>query len=101
MNKALSLKELAKLIKICKNDGVSSLEYGDLKLSMVVPDQSSMTPAPQARASAKKASQITERASLQSQFNDSQMALETLHVEDPVLHEALLMQGALGEEKIN
>lgn len=101
MNKPFSLKELAKLIKICKNDGVSYLEYGDLKLSMDVPDKSSITPAPQARASAKKASQITDKASVQTQFDDAQQALETLHVEDPSAYEALLMQGALGEEKIN
>lgn len=101
MEKPISLKELAKIIKICKNDGVSSLEYGNLKISMITPEKGIMTPAPQASASAKKASQITEKANVQSQYDDVQQVLETLHVEDPVRYEALLMQGALGDEKIN
>lgn len=98
-NKHFSIKELEKLIKICKNMGVSSLKYGDLQLSIGVTENSPMTPAPQARGSAKKASQIAELALLQEQYDSARHALETLHVENPSAYEALLMQGALGEEK--
>jgi hypothetical protein len=104
MNKPFSSKELAKLSKICKNDGVSMefYENGNLKkISKELTENQSLTPAPQARASAKKASQITENASLQSQYDLAREALETLQLEDPSAYEALLMQGALGEEKIN
>jgi len=99
MDTPFSLKELAKLIKICKNDGVSCLEYGNVKISMSSPEKQLMTPAPLARASAKKVSKISESAELQSQYDESRVALETLHVEDPVAYEALLIQGALDEEK--
>jgi len=99
MDKPFSLKELAKIIKICKNDGVSYFEYGDLKIRIGAPEQPPITPAPLARVSAKKVLQIAEKADLQSQYDSSKDALETMHVEDPSAYEALLIQGALGEEK--
>lgn len=99
-----TLKQLEKLAKICKTKGVSIEFFQDgslKKISKDVPDQSSLTPAPQARVSAKKASQIEEAGNLQDQYDKSTQEIETLHVEDPSAYEALLMQGALGEEKIN
>jgi hypothetical protein len=98
MDKKYSIKELEKLMKSCHNMGVS-LEYRDLKISVVATENSSTTPAPQARVSAKKASQITEIANLQDQYDAAQLALDTLNVANPSAYEALLMQGALGEEK--
>ena len=100
MDKRYSIKELEKLIKICKNKSVS-LEYGDLKISVAATENSSTTPAPQARVSAKNASQITEIANLQDQYDSARLALETLNIADPSAYEALLIQGALGEEKDN
>ena len=99
MNKPITIKELEKLIKICKNMGVSTLEFGNIKISMGSPEQQLMTPAPQVRVSAKKVSQITEKAELQSQLEGNEDALGTMHVEDPSGYEALLMQGALGEKE--
>lgn len=91
----ISLKELAKLIKICKNDGVSHLKYGDIELSMIEPEKPFMTPAPQVRGSAKKAKEIEEKGKLQEGFNLSQDVYETLHIENPALAEEMLIRGEL------
>jgi len=99
MDNKISLKELAKIIKLCKDNGVSNLEFENLKLRMTDASPQVMTPAPQARGSAKKAKAITEKADLQSQYDVAQVVAETLHVEDPVAYEAMLMRGELGEEK--
>ncbi|MFN9976621.1 MAG: hypothetical protein ACK58T_42645 [Phycisphaerae bacterium] len=94
-----SLKELATLIKLCKKNGVS-LKYDGLEiLSVDVLSQGSTTPAPQARGSAKKALEVTEKAALQLQFDEAQEIAETLHVEDPVAYERMLIEGELGETK--
>ena len=102
MDKKYSIKELEKMMKYCHNNGVSLefYENGNLKkISVIVTENSFTTPAPQARASAKTASQITDTANLQNQYDIARMALDTLNVADPSAYEALLMQGALGEEK--
>lgn len=96
-----SIKELAKLIKLCKTNNVSSLKYDGIELSIGVPSQESMTPAPQARGSAKKALQVTEKSDLQLQFNEAKAIAETLHVEDPVAYERMLIEGELSEAKEN
>jgi len=99
MNKPISVKELAKLIKICKNMGVSSLKYGEIELSLDAPDKPSCTPTTQARGSNRKAQAVTEIAGLQAQHNLAQEIVETLHVEDPAAYEAMLIRGEFGEEK--
>lgn len=100
MKRELSLKELAKLIKICKNEGVSSLKYGELQISIGTTENLPMTPKHQARRSA-KAEQVTETANLQSQYDLAREISETLHVEDPVAYESMLINGELGEAKEN
>lgn len=100
-NKLISLKELAKLIKICKTEGVSSLQYGEIQLSMVAPEKPSMTPAPQARGSAKKALEVSEKQDLQTQFDLARESIEVMHVEDPVGFEQALINGELDEAKEN
>lgn len=96
-----TLKDIAKLIRVCKTNGVSHYEYGDLKLSFDVTENPSKTPSPQARGSAKKAIQIEEKGSLQEQMNLAQHVLETLHVEDPAAFEALLIDREISEAKEN
>lgn len=97
----LNLKKLAKILNYCKNNGVLSLEYGDLKISMAPPEKQVMTPVPQARGSAKQAERIEEQANVQSQFDEAREDLSTLHVEDPVLFEKLQLQGELSEGQEN
>lgn len=99
MDIKLTLKELEKLIKVCKTMGVSKFKYGDIEFCMGEASQPTMTPAPQARGSAKKAKAITDHTELQAQYDLVQAVAETLHVEDPSAYEAMLIQGELGEEK--
>jgi hypothetical protein len=99
--KPISTKELAKLIKICKNEGVSSLKFGEVHISMTPTENLVMTPSPQARGSAKKAEKITTKASLQMQYDEAQLLAETLHVEDPAAFEKMLIDGEFSEAKEN
>lgn len=93
-----SLKELEKLIKICKKQGVSELKHGDFQISFDVPDKASNTPIALAGGS-KKTKEVTEQAHLQEEFNSARDQIDTLHVENPLAYEEALYRGELGEEK--
>jgi len=96
--KEITIKDLAKIIKLCKSNGISSLKYGDIEISIAVPEKPAVTSYPQARGSAKKAKIVAEKADLQDQFDRASEDLETLHLEDPAGYEALLIRGELGVE---
>jgi chemotaxis protein CheY-P-specific phosphatase CheC len=101
VNKTISVKELAKLIKVCKNEGVSRLKYGDIEVSIGMTENLPMTPSPQARGSAKKAEKIEAKAYLQMQYDEARVLAETLHVEDPAAFEKMLIDGEFSEAKEN
>lgn len=99
MNVKFSTKELAKLIKICKNNNVSSLKFGDIQLSFGVTENPSRTALPQARGSEKAGKEIEERGKLQEGFNASRVFAESLQLEDPLKYEQMLMDRELIEEE--
>lgn len=101
MNKPLPVKELAKLIKICKDKGVSQLKYGEIELTFDVTDHPSKKTTPQARGSAIKAKEIEDRQSLQSQYDDANEIASTLLIENPAEYEAMLTRGELEIAKEN
>ena len=80
---------------------VSSLKYGEIELSLDLPEKKSKTTNAQVRASTKKAGLVEEKAEYQAQYDLAGAIAETLHVEDPHAYEAMLMRGELGEEKNN
>jgi hypothetical protein len=96
-----TLKEIAKLIKLCKTNDVSSLKVQGLEISIGATASSPMTPNAHARGSAKKALEVEEKGSLQEQMNLAERVIETMHVEDPAAFEAMLISRELGEEKNN
>lgn len=95
----LDIKELAKLIKICKNENVHSLKYEGIEILMYAPDQPYIQTRRPARASMKKAKSIEDHTSLQEQYDDATEALDTLFLEDPSLAEQLLVRGELEKEE--
>lgn len=99
MSKSLSVKDLAKLIKVCKENGVSSLRYEGVELSLGDTQSSSRATVPQPRGSAKKAAVIQEKENLQSQYDNAKDVLGTLHLEDPAAFEKMLTQGEIGAEE--
>lgn len=94
----ITLKELAKLIKICNTEGVSSLKFEGIELSLGVAENSFKTPAPQARGSAKKALEVQVKQEQQSFINLAQEMEETLLIEDPSAYERMLINGELKDE---
>jgi hypothetical protein len=73
VNNVISVKELAKLIEICKNKGVSKFKRnadGSFEFSIGVTENLPMTPSPQARGSAKKAEKIGKKKSIVMLVND-------------------------------
>lgn len=101
MNKPLSVKELAKLIKICKDKGVSQLKYGEIELNFDVTANPSMKTNPQARGSAIKAKEIEDKQGLQSQHDIANEIASTLLIENPAEYEAMLTRGELEIAKEN
>lgn len=89
------IKNLRKLVKICKDNGVSHFKRGDLVIRFDVAANPSITTVPQARGSAKKASLERERGILQEQLNLAELETETLHIENPVQYEEMLMRQEL------
>jgi hypothetical protein len=101
VNKVLSLKELAKLIKICKDKGISHLKYGEIELNFDVTANPSKKTSPQARNSAIRAKEIEDKQSLQSQHDDANDIASTLLIENPAEYEAMLTRGELEIAKEN
>ena len=94
----LDVKDIAKLIRLCKANGVSSLKYEGLELSMAQTDNLAIAPLPQARGSATKALRIAEDVSRQMKFEDSEELISTLMLQDPAAYEQMLAAGELEEE---
>lgn len=94
----LTIKDIAKLIRLCRANGVSSLKFGVLELSIGTTDHLSITPSPQVRGSAKKAIEVSEIAATQMQFDEAQEMASTLHLEDPLSFEQLLAANGLEKE---
>ena len=98
MSASLEIKDIAKLIKLCKANGVSSLKFEGLELSMTATDNPVNAPLPQARGSAKKALKIAEDVSEQMRFEDSNELVSTLMLQDPAAYEQMLAAGEIEEE---
>lgn len=98
MDKELTVEQVILLIKSCHKHDVLSLDYYGLKLRMAEPEQPAMTPRPQARGLAKKASQIAEDSELQMQFDIAREEISTMHVEDPAGYEEKLIRGEIEDQ---
>lgn len=94
----ISLKELAKLIKICKNNDVEHLKYDGIELRMSSPEKQDMAPVIPAIGSAKNAKDIEAVGILTQQYVNATEEIETLHVENPALYEELRYRGQLEDE---
>lgn len=101
MNEKFTLKDLSKLIKICKNNNVSHVKYGEieLKLNIDATENPSIPNASQASESDKKAKENEEKGALQEQYNHAQSSLDSLQLEDPLEYERQLMDRELIENK--
>lgn len=100
MKKEFTLKEIEKLVKLCKKSGVSSLKLGEIEINLSEAASFDSKPRFKARASAKGKSE-EERGQLQAQLNTASDTLETLHLEDPLAYERLLLEGELRETEVN
>lgn len=99
MSVKFSTKELAKLIKICKNNNVSSITFGEIQLSFGATENPPKTPRPQARGLEKAAKEIEELGRVQEQYNSARAFTESLQLEDPLKYEQMLMDRELIEEE--
>lgn len=93
----LSVKNLEKLIKFCRNNGVVELNYENMHVKFDNSSPSFQKPSQAVTRNAKKTAKIAE---IQEQYNLVNEELEVSHLEDPAAYEEAIVQGLLQREEI-
>ena len=101
MKDKFSIKELAKVLKLCKNSNVTEIKLGDLHIVLGESEKPLVTVPLQARGAKRKAKKIADKSELQESFDAAQEFTETLHLEDPAAYERAVIEGELGEETVS
>lgn len=99
MTTTISAKDLTKLIKTCKLNAVSELEFGEVKIKFQTGDAvklpvSGDTVRP---PSSQELEQAQEDAQIEMNLSDADDELAFMQVENPVLFEQLLVENDLVE----
>lgn len=94
---AKSFKFLEKLIKFCRNNGVSEFNFENIHVKFESLSQGFQKPSPAVVRNAKKTAKI---ADLQEQYDHVVEELEVSHLMDPAAYEEAIVQGLLQREEI-
>jgi hypothetical protein len=95
--KDLSVKEVARLLKLLRQHGATSFEGMGLKIALSGENKPTRESAPvsQTKASAEKAAQIEQLDLFQSDAETAEDLLAHALVEDPAEYERLIREGEL------
>lgn len=105
--KSLNLKEICSIIKVCARNGVSDLEYRELKVSFNTKKIAEVESAPTQTSVAKnfpehledndEVAEASEEVIKQEELRIKELHLANMPVEDPEHYEELLASGKLDE----
>lgn len=90
-----NVKDLEKVLKICRNLGVSQIKISEVHVYFVG-EQQTLQPKP-GKAMIREAQETEQLSLLKAEADAAQEDIETSHVEDPVRYEEAIAQGLLND----